>query len=89
MLPSCFAACISAQLQSSQLAEPLWTDPGLKSGISVCELMSTSKKEKKKRAGDEWMVEHSPKIVTSEEEAATTTVSEVINKVGLSGSSIK
>ena len=26
--------------QSSQLAEPLWTDPGLKSGISVRELIS-------------------------------------------------
>ena len=25
--------------QSSQLAEPLWTDPGLKSGISVRELI--------------------------------------------------
>ena len=25
--------------QSSQLAESLWTDPGLKSGISVCELI--------------------------------------------------
>ena len=27
--------------QSSQLAEPLWTDPGLKNEISVCELIST------------------------------------------------
>ena len=27
--------------QLSQLAEPLWTDPGLKSGISVCDLIST------------------------------------------------
>ena len=35
--------------QSSQLAEPLWTDPGLKSGVSVRELISTSKKKKKKR----------------------------------------
>ena len=32
--------------QSSQLAEPLWTDPGLKSGISVRELVFTSKKKK-------------------------------------------
>ena len=32
-----------------QLAEPLWTDPGLKSGISVHELISTSKKKKKKK----------------------------------------
>ena len=37
------------QSQSSQLAEPLWTDPGLKSGISVRKL--TSIKEKKKNAG--------------------------------------
>ena len=35
--------------QSSQLAEPLWTDPGIKSGISVRELISTSNiKERKK-----------------------------------------
>ena len=27
--------------QSSQLAEPLWADPGVKSGISVRELIST------------------------------------------------
>ena len=31
---------------SSQLAEPLWTDPGLKSGISVRELISSLKKKK-------------------------------------------
>ena len=30
--------------QLSQLAEPLWTDPGLKSGISVHKLISTLKK---------------------------------------------
>ena len=30
--------------QSSQLDEPLWTDPGLKSRISVHELISTLKK---------------------------------------------
>ena len=34
---------------SSQLAEPLWTDPGIKSGISVCELISTRKKRKEKK----------------------------------------
>ena len=32
--------------QSSQLAEPLWTDPGLTSGISVRELISNLKKKK-------------------------------------------
>ena len=41
--------------QSSQLAESLWTDPSLKSGISVHELISTlKKKEKKTQAGNEW-----------------------------------
>ena len=30
--------------QSSQLAEPLWTDPGIESGINVHELISTQKK---------------------------------------------
>ena len=35
--------------QSSQLAEPQWTDPGIKSGISVRDLISTSRKEKKKK----------------------------------------
>ena len=44
--------------QSSQLAEPLWTDPVLKIGISVRELISTlktrpKKKEKKEQAGSE------------------------------------
>ena len=36
--------------QSSQLAEPLWTDPGIKSGISAREPISTSK-TKTKTAG--------------------------------------
>ena len=41
--------------QSSQLAEPLWTDPDIKSRISACELVSTSKKKKKKeQAGSNW-----------------------------------
>ena len=30
--------------QSSQLAEPLWTDPGIKTGINVRELTSNFKK---------------------------------------------
>ena len=34
--------------QSSQLHEPLWTDPGLKSGISVGELISTIYNNNKK-----------------------------------------
>ena len=41
----------NTQSQSSQLAEPLWTDPGIKSGISVRKLISTLKK--KVQAGNE------------------------------------
>ena len=51
------------------LAEQLCTDLGLKSGLSVRELISTLKK---KYAGGEWMVEHSPEILASEEKATTT-----------------
>ena len=42
------------QLQSSQLAEPLWTDPGIKIGISVRKLVSPSPPKKKALAGNEW-----------------------------------
>ena len=35
--------------QSSQFAEPLWTDPGMKSGISERELISTLKKQNKNK----------------------------------------
>ena len=35
--------------QLSQLTDPLWTDPGLKSGISLHELISTLKKKKCRR----------------------------------------
>ena len=38
--------------QSSQLTEPLWTDPGIKSGISVCKLVSTSNKKKNAHVGN-------------------------------------
>ena len=37
------------QPQSSQLVKPLWTDPGIKSGISESQLISTLKKKKKNR----------------------------------------
>ena len=43
--------------QSSQLAEPLWTDPGLKSGISVRDLIFIKKKTKKNRAGGDRMLQ--------------------------------
>ena len=39
----------NTQPQTSQLAEPLWTDPGLNSGISVRELISTTKKKMRRR----------------------------------------
>ena len=45
----------NARPKSPQLAEPLWTDPGLKSRISVCELISTLKKKKKAHAGNKWL----------------------------------
>ena len=38
----------STRPQSSHLTELLWTDPGLKSGIAVRELTSTSEKKEKK-----------------------------------------
>ena len=43
---SSHATCQGTLGQSSQLAEPLWTDPGVKSGISVRKLISTLKKKK-------------------------------------------
>ena len=44
-------------------AEPLWTDPGIKSGIRMPELISTLKKKKGGGGGGgrERIVEHSPK----------------------------
>ena len=53
--------------QSSQLAEPLWTDPGLKSVICVRKLISTLKK-KKAQAGNE-SSNLPPKVLASEEKA--------------------
>ena len=41
--------------QSPWLAKPLWTDPEIKSGVSVRLLMSTKKKKAKKlQLGNEW-----------------------------------
>ena len=45
----------------------IWTEPGLKSGISVCELISTSKK--KEIAGGDSTVGHFPQILASGEKA--------------------
>ena len=60
--------------QSSQLAVPLWTDPGLKSGHSVRELLSPSKnnnnnkKQTNKKRAQEGIECFSlpPKILASE-----------------------
>ena len=57
--------------QSSQLTEPLWTDPGTKSGISVCKLISTLKK--KKAGGNEWSY-ILLKFLQSLEKATTTVI---------------
>ena len=45
------------QTQLSQLAEPLWTDSGIRRGTSVCKRISALENN----VGGEWMVEHSPK----------------------------
>ena len=37
--------------QLSQLTEPPWTDPGLKSGIGVCKLSQLFKKDRGERRG--------------------------------------
>ena len=65
------AECGNARPQSSHLAEPLWNDPGIKSGISVRELISTLEEEEKS-AGGKWMVEHIPRFLANEENATTT-----------------
>ena len=50
---SSHATCQRIRPQSSQLADPLWTGPCIKSGISVSELISTLNKLKA-QAGNEW-----------------------------------
>ena len=57
--------------QSSQLTEPLWTDPGLKNGMSMYELMSSKRKEKK-GANREWFIKPLYKILACEENTTTT-----------------
>ena len=70
--------------QSSRLTETLWTDPGIKSEISVLELVSTSKKKKKKSAGGECMIKHSPKLLASAEKATSTSISQLSHASTLS-----
>ena len=68
--------------QSFQIREPLWTDPSLKSEISVLELISTLKKKKKKKKKRRWRMNgrtfprnplkrESPKILAIEEKATS------------------
>ena len=71
----------NTQLQSSQLAEPLWTDPGLKSGISLRKLISTLKKTTtttKTQAGNE-LSNILLKILEREEKATTTATMSTMN----------
>ena len=53
---SSHATCQGTFGQSSRLAEPLRTDPGIKSGISVRQRISSSKTKqtRKAQAGNEW-----------------------------------
>ena len=62
----------NTQPQSSQLVEPLWTDPGLKSGISVRELISTLKKKKEeKRKGRRGLIGRTFSQTLASDEKAT------------------
>ena len=74
--------------QSSHLAEPLWTNLGLKSESSVHKLNSTLKKKKrrkKKSTGGKGTVEHSPKILACEEKAITSRSSSSSSSSSISG----
>ena len=61
--------------QSSRLAEPLWTDPGVKCGIGVRELISTLKK--KVQPG----IECANRRLVSEEKSTTTPVPDCLNSI--------
>ena len=57
-----YNSSVKACSESSQLTEPLWTDPCLQSGIRAHEMIPTQeKKEKKKAQAEEWFEEPSPK----------------------------
>ena len=58
-----------ARPQSSQLADPLWVDPGLKSVIGALELISTYGR-KEKSAVRRWILEPSSQIPEREGKAA-------------------
>ena len=66
-------SALNARPKSSQLAEPLWTEPGLKSGIGVRERISICQKKKKKKRSGIRFVGPFPTSLTCEEKASTTT----------------
>ena len=67
--------------QSSKLADLPWTDPGIKTGISVHDLFPLKRKEEKAQAGNEWS-NILPKILTRKKPPPP--LSEVcLDKIGL------
>ena len=62
----------NARPQSSQLAEPLWSGPGLKSETGVRELISIFLKKEEKKRRREMIRRTIPKKVAREERATTT-----------------
>ena len=60
----------NARPQSSQFAEPLWTDSGLKKWNWCAQTDLHFKK--KKSIGEEWIIKPSPQILASEEKANAT-----------------
>ena len=57
----------------SSLSHCMWTDPSIKSGMSVRELIFTLTTTTINNTGGESMVEHSPRIMASKEKATSTT----------------
>ena len=58
---SSHATC-QVRSQLTHLAEPLWTYPGIKSRISVCELISTLKKKKHRWGMNCWTFSQNPRM---------------------------
>ena len=59
--------------QASQLAEPLWTDSGIRSGINARKLISTSETKQNKKRRRKINGRPFSQILASEEKATTTT----------------
>ena len=69
-----FFCCCCCLFECFLISEPPWTDPGIKSRIHACELISTSIKNIFKKCKNEWSG-HFQKILASEEKATPTPVS--------------